>query len=246
MAFNQVPNSYFKDLFLKNYRTPEDAKEQASNTDEFAMWLIANPEQFNPIFKWFINFYFNGLDENAKAIAFEDDVIRCAKAGVTKPLFIDVTAQGSVENYSLFGIMCLFFKEPYDFDQEEVDYVTKLLEDIRLKSELFTWKRCDWDYFLEKHWYVVCSDILNKLASDYNALKDSFLIKETTEVLEKKRFGVPVEFIAKDDNFDPPHSGYGIDLSKFFPNQNRLIITMSECTHHANSCDADLTKQSLA
>ena len=66
MAFNQGPNSYFKDLFLKNYRTPEDAKEQASNTDEFAMWLIANPEQFNPIFKWFINFYFNGLDENDK------------------------------------------------------------------------------------------------------------------------------------------------------------------------------------
>ena len=77
-------------------------------------------------------------------------------------------------------------------------------------------------------------------------MKDSFLIKETTEVLEKKRFGVPVEFIAKDDNFDPPHSGYGVDLSKFFPNQNKLIITMSECTHPANSCDADLTKQSLA
>ena len=93
---------------------------------------------------------------------------------------------------------------------------------------------------------MVCSDILNKLASDYNALKDSFLIKETTRVLEKKNFGVPVEFIAKDDNFDPPHSGYGVDLSKFFPNQNQLIITMSECTHHANSCDADLTKQSLA
>ena len=244
MAFNQGPDHYFKDLFLKNYRTPEEAQEQASNTDEFAMWLIANPEKFNPIFKWFINFYFNGLDENAKAIAFEEDLVHCAKAGVTKPLFIDVIAQGSVENYSLFGIMCLFFREPYDFDQEEVDYVTGLLEDIRIKSELFVWKKCDWDYFIEKHWYVVCSDILNKLASDYNVLKDSFLIKETTEVLEKKRFGVPVEYIAKDDNFDPPHSGYGIDLSKFFPNQH--IITMSECTRLSNSCDADLTKQSLA
>ena len=45
MAFNQGPDRYFKDLFLKNYRTPEEAQEQASNTDEFAMWLIANPEQ---------------------------------------------------------------------------------------------------------------------------------------------------------------------------------------------------------
>ena len=238
-----MTDKYYKKLFLDNYRTKEEAEAQYDNTNEFALWLTSNPEQFNPVFSWFLNFYFNGLDENAKAIVFEEDLVNCAKNDVTKLLFLDTTAQGAVEGYSLFGVMCLFFKQPYDFDQEEVDYVCDILEKIRIRSEVFTFKKCDWDYFLQHHWYTVCSIIMNTLASDPIKLKESFLITETSKILEKKGFGVPVEFIEEDDRFSPPHSGYGVDLSKFF-NSEPLVITMSECTHHANFCDVDLAKQS--
>ena len=246
MAFQKGNDPYFKKLFLDSFRTQEEAEEQASNTDEFAMWLTANPEKSEPLFKWFFNFYFNGIDENAQAILFEDDLVRCARAGITKPLFLDVTAQGSVEHYSLFGVMCMFFKEPYDLDKTETDYVDGLLEEIRIKSDLFTWKKCDWEYFREKHWYTVISDVLNKLASDFNTLKDSFLVKDVQAILEQKRVGIPFEFIAKDDNYDPPHSGYGLDCSKFFYHSKPLVVQLkeSECTHRANSDDSDLAKQS--
>jgi hypothetical protein len=236
-------DKYYKKLFLDNYRTKEEADAQIENTDEFALWLLANQEQFNPVFSWFLNFYFNGLDENARSIVFEEDLVNCAKNDVTKLLFLDTTAQGAVEGYSLFGVMCLFFKHPYDFDQEEVDYVCDILEKIRIGSGTFSFRKCDWEYFLQHHWYGVCAGIMNTLASDPDMLKDSFLIQETTRILEKKGFGVPVEFIEEDDRFSPPHSGYGVDLSKFF-NSEPLVITMSECTHHANFCDVDLAKQS--
>lgn len=238
-----MTDKYYKKLFLDNYRTKEEADAQIENTDEFALWLLANQEQFNPVFSWFLNFYFNGLDENARSIVFEEDLVNCAKNDVTKLLFLDTTAQGAVEGYSLFGVMCLFFKHPYDFDQEEVDYVCDILEKIRIGSEIFSFRKCDWEYFLQHHWYGVCANIMNTLASDSDMLKDSFLIQETSKILEKKGFGVPVEFIAEDDRFSPPHSGYGVDLSKFF-NSEPLVITMSECTHHANFCDVDLAKQS--
>lgn len=236
-------DKYYKKLFLDNYRTKEEADAQIENTDEFALWLLANQEQFNPVFSWFLNFYFNGLDENARSIVFEEDLVNCAKNDVTKLLFLDTTAQGAVEGYSLFGVMCLFFKHPYDFDQEEVDYVCDILEKIRIGSGTFSFRKCDWEYFLQHHWYGVCANIMNTLASDYDVLKESFLMQETSKILEKKGFGVPVEFIEEDDRFSPPHSGYGVDLSKFF-NSEPLVITMSECTHHANFCDVDLAKQS--
>lgn len=236
-------DKYYKKLFLDNYRTKEEAEAQIENTDEFALWLLANQEQFNPVFSWFLNFYFNGLDENARSIVFEEDLVNCAKNDVTKLLFLDTTAQGAVEGYSLFGVMCLFFKHPYDFDQEEVDYVCDILEKIRIGSGTFSFRKCDWEYFLQHHWYGVCANIMNTLASDYDVLKESFLMQETSKILEKKGFGVPVEFIEEDDRFSPPHSGYGVDLSKFF-NSEPLVITMSECTHHANFCDVDLAKQS--
>jgi hypothetical protein len=236
-------DKYYKKLFLDNYRTKEEADAQIENTDEFALWLLANQEQFNPVFSWFLNFYFNGLDENARSIVFEEDLVNCAKNDVTKLLFLDTTAQGAVEGYSLFGVMCLFFKHPYDFDQEEVDYVCDILEKIRIGSGTFSFRKCDWEYFLQHHWYGVCANIMNTLASDYDMLKESFLMQETSKILEKKGFGVPVEFIEEDDRFSPPHSGYGVDLSKFF-NSEPLVITMSECTRHANFCDVDLAKQS--
>lgn len=234
-------DKYYKKLFLDNYRTPEETQAQYENTDDFALWLTANPEQFNPVFSWFLNFYFNGLDEYSKAIAFEEDLVNHAKNGATKLLLLDTTAQGAVEGYSLFGVMCLFFKQPYDFDQEEVDYVYDILEKIRIRSEVFAFKKCDWEHFLQHHWYNVCSIIMNTLASDPVKLKESFLITEASRILEKKGFGVPIELIEKDDRFE--HSGYGLDLSKFF-NTEPLVVTMSECIHHANFCDVDLAKQS--
>lgn len=238
-----MTDKYYKKLFLDNYRTPEEAAAQIENTNEFALWLLANQEQFNPVFSWFLNFYFNGLDENARAIAFEDDLVHYAKKGYTKMLFLGSTTNRAVEGFSLFGVMCIFFRPPYDFDQEEIDIVCDILEKIRIRSEVFTFRKCDWEYFLEHHWYGVCANIMNTLASDPEMLKESFLITETSKILEKKGFGVPVEFIEEDDRFKPPRSGYGIDLGKFF-NSSPLVVTMSECTHHANFCDVDLAKQS--
>lgn len=236
-----MTDKYYKKLFLDNYRTLEETQAQYENTDAFALWLTANPEQFSPVFSWFLNFYFNGLDEYSKAIAFEEDLVNHAKNGITKLLLLDTTAQGAVEGYSLFGVMCLFFKQPYEFDQEEISYVCDILEKIRIRSETFAFKKCDWERFLQHHWYNVCSIIMNNLASDPETLKESFLITEASKILEKKGFGIPIELIEKDDRFE--HSGYGLDLSKFF-NTEPLVVTMSECIHHANFCDADLAKQS--
>ena len=238
-------DNYYKELFLSNYRTEKEAQNMKDNADEFAMWLCANPEYSEPLFKWFINLYFNGLDEYSTTILFEEDLIRCAKNSITKPLFIDTTAQGMVANYSIFGIMCCFFKEPYNFDKDEMERVYSILNEIKIRSELFIFKSIDWEYFIDKHWYEVTITIFNELASDFNKLKDGFLIKLVNDTLIKMNCGLVCEYIAKDDNFDPPHSGFGIDFSKCFKTNNKPLTIEFECTRHANSYDSDLATESL-
>lgn len=208
-------DNYHKKLFLDNYRTEEEAEKQRIDTDEFATWLCANPEKAAPLFKWHCNFYFNGLDEESLTCLFDEDIVRCAKAGITKPLLIDTTAKGCIVNYSLYGVMAGYFKQPYDFDKIERDYVYELLEDIRKSSDIYVWKKLDWDYFIEKHWFMVISEVFEKEAEDFNHLQESFIIKQINEQL--KDTGLICEFILKDDNYDPPHSGMGIDFSKCFP-----------------------------
>ncbi len=216
----------WKKLFLDNYRTEEEAEKQRANADEFAMWLIANSEKSAPIFKWHCNFYFNGLDENAQTCLFEEDIVRCAKAGITKPLFIDATAKSQVVNYSIYGVMAAYFKQPYDFDKQEMDYVISLLEDIRRKAEPFWFKPVDWDYFIDQHWFVTISSIFESQVEDLNTLKESFIVKQINEQL--KDTGLVCEWIDKDDNFQPPHSGMGIDFSKCFPKQKVLTLTAED------------------
>lgn len=215
-------DDHFKKLFLKNYRNEEEKERQEANTDEIAMWFMNNPEKFAPVMQWHTNFYFHGLDEFSVTCLFEQDIIRTARVGITKPLFIDATAKGGVVNYSLYGVMAAYFKEPYDFDAEELDRVKAILEDIRIKDDVFIWKQVDWDYFIEKHWFVVVSEVFESQVKDLDTLKNSFIVKQINKALEGS--GLVCEWIDKDDNFDPPHSGMGIDFSKCFPKQSILKL----------------------
>lgn len=234
-----MAENYYEKVFLDNFRTEEEKELEQADTATFAGWIGANPEKFAPVFKWFLNFYFNGLDENSQVVCFDDDIKRCAKEGVTKLLLIDATAKGQIVNYSLLGIMALAFHQPYEFDDIEKKHVIELLEDIRKKSEHFTWKTLDWDYFFSQCWIQVVSEIFEEEASSFERLKNSFIVKLINDYVSPD---LTCEWIDKDDNYQPPHSGMGFDFSKFFPKYNTL--KSSECIHPATQGDADLAKQS--
>lgn len=208
-----MTENYYKKIFLDNYRTEEEKELQIADTLTFASWLEANPEKFKPVFKWFLNFYFNGLDENSQVVCFNDDIKRYAKDGFTKLLLIDATAKGQIASYSLLGIMALAFRQPYDFDDIEREHVISLLEDIRKNSKHFVWKTLDWDYFIAHCWTTVVSDIFEEEASTLERLKNSFIVQLVNEFVSPE---LTCEWIDKDDNYQPPHSGMGFDLSKFF------------------------------
>lgn len=137
MAKNEFED-YYKKVFKKYYRTPEEAEIIGEHTYDFAYYVLQHPEMMEPLYKFFIDLTFEGPDEYTKALV-EKTIVEQAYIGVTK---IDIEQSFAREVIAALDSRSL---EENDYFKEEV---FEVFEDIRKKDPQYIFYELDWNFFV--------------------------------------------------------------------------------------------------
>jgi len=225
-----MSTTYIKDLYKKYYIPENEVQTRINNTAEFSCYLTQHLEKLDLVYDWMLNLYFNGLDENAQIIMFDEDVKRMAKNGYKVIPLVFHEAIGSIADNSPLGFV-LDVWDPSStvcLDQQEKDYVTELLEKTKIKCEDYAFLDMDWDYFFENCWKTVLHTAFEfYYGTSYQLAVDNPINQKINKILKSE--GLELTYI-KELSPKQKLSCIGIDMSCVWPKvpAKDLVINLTE------------------
>ena len=216
---NNIDTTYIN-FYKSNFRTIEDKKAEQENAEAFSEYCIINPTELKSLFDWYFNIYFEGLHENSNTIAFKVDLEKAAQEGQTKIVLFDDRKE-LVMLGSCVGMFGFIFSREFGLDKTSLTYVYKIMEHIRFNTNVFAFKKIDWNYFFSELWYDVLFGIYNRYIQDKNLLITCFI----ADCLRNKlnHYGLELKYIL-DDETKIKRSGLGIDLGYLFVHDTEPIV----------------------
>ena len=205
----------YKELYRKNYIPKNEFNDRCRAASEFAIYLSQNIDSLDKIWDWFLNFYFNGLDEESKIIPFEEDLKKFAKEGYTVIPLIFHEAIGNIAKNSPLGVICDLWDSQEGLDDIEKEIVIEILEDIKLKTESFRFFQVNWDYFFNNCWETLFSNVFETLYGTTYTLAVSNIVNYKINKILKKE-GLSLEYIKEIPGLRKL-SCIGIDMKSAFP-----------------------------
>lgn len=201
---------YYKSLYKKHYIPANEIQERCNNAVRLSAYLATSPDVLEPIWDWFLNFYFYGLDENSQVVAFEEDIKRFAKDGYDVIPLVFHEAVGSIAENSSLGIICDMWDPNEGLDEQEKERVIEILEKIKIKTPM-SFDLIHWDYFIENCWKQVFSNVFEYyFGTSFKRATENIVVKKINKILKKE--GLTFGYI-KELSPSQKISCLGVDMS---------------------------------
>ena len=207
-------SEFYKSLYRKYYIPENELQERINNAANFATLLSTQLELLEPIWDWYLNFYFNGIDENAQTTPFAEDVKKFAKSGYTVMPLVLHEAVGSIAINSPLGMICDIWDPQTGLDDIEKERVIELLKGIKLKTSMWC-NEVFWDYFIENCWKELFSSVFEfYYGTTYKRATENFINEKINKIIKNE--GLEFAYIKQISN-NMKMSCFGIDMSSSWP-----------------------------
>lgn len=207
-------SDYYKSLYLENYVPANEIQERIDNAVNFSILVSTQPELLSPVWDWYLNFYFNGIDENAQTSAFIEDIKRFAKSGFKIIPLVLHEAEQNIAMNSPLGMICDIWTPQEGLDEQEREYVIEILKNIKLKTQMWC-NEVNWNYFIDNCWKELFSSVFEYYyGTGYERASNNIINEKINKILKDE--GLEFCYIKQISAVDKM-SCFGVDMSCAFP-----------------------------